>query len=303
VYLLLGPQPPPRGDSASCPPRSGGGGARRLATAYLAASALGVVLAAVGSVGYTLHDEQRQFSAGSYFLDAPVRATVGHLPATGCIELEGFGEAQPIPAAEGVLAYALVDEHAWGRASIPVDYDDNFSLFYFELPPKATLSNPAFCPNYQVVLTRTAGTDSNRRPVFRDGAIAVEGRASPLDVLIDYGLWIPRPDSIDKQGNGYVISSLIKTTEPTQFVVTGDMRRPVYVGLTFELKSAKVRVAVSSPQQIHVRQNGSNVAVCLKATGGQTVRTVKLHMSTASPAELIGMAASSTGCPAEPKQK
>jgi hypothetical protein len=252
-----------------------------------------VPLLLLGVMSNALVSVQAQFGEGSYFVEATLRNVVRHIPLKGCIVLEGFGDASPNPVAEEVLAYAVVDERAWGRVSVPVDYDDNGGLAYFALPLGLPLSYPWFCERYRYVLTREDGVVTRGMHVIsKAGAIALERRTSGLGVIVDYGTWITDPES----GVPYITSSLERTTEATQFIVTGNARRPVYLGLVADVSSVG-RVSVNSSGVVIVRRDSDHLYICLATSGSGYVRTARLHLEPAAAVRLVSLAATMGHCP------
>lgn len=252
---------------------------------------LPVVLIAIGAAAHALVGEETQFSSNSYFVGAPLRSVIAHLPKHGCVVLEGFTGANPLPPAEAVLPYAAGEERAWGRIGLPVDYDAG-ALEYLALPAGLTLSYPSFCAGYRYVLTRMDGTFTRRRIIFRDGAIAVEDRARPLGLLVDHGVWLG-----PGQSRPYVVSSIAATSEPTEFVVTGVRSWPVYVRLSLGLGSPGGVGGMTSPEPMTAHRRGEHLDICIRSRRvGPGVGTASLHMTSGSDAQLDSMVATSGSC-------
>jgi len=276
-----------------------------VAIALLAASAtrlfrrLALVLAVgvAAGVGYATYYEWHRFDNGSYYLDSTVRTVIGHLP-TGCTVLEGFGDAAPSPAGEEVLVYVQANEHAPGRIGILTDVDDNGGLQYFYLPATGKVRSPYFCTDYRDVLTRAANVVTPRAQVFRAGSVALEHRATPLDVIIDYGVLTLQPDDVVSPAATYVRSSLRGLSEePLQFVVTGNLDGPAHIQLDLRELSAGATAHISSESRTIVHRDGADISVCVDAARGATVRHGQIDLTSSSPALLVSASASTGACP------
>jgi hypothetical protein len=234
---------------------------------------LGVALVAV-SVGVRASSELDRFRAGAYFLDSANRAALAHLPERpGAIEVEAYG-GSPYAAAEQPLVYHLVNERSSGRASIILGTDLGNALQYLDnggaviLPP-----GPEFKPDYPFVLTRLGGVETDRQIIVREGGIALERRIKPLDLTPYSGLSV-NVAHYDKSGLGYV-----QTDYPLSMYVTGrDGGRAAWARLTFTLREP---VHVPVQPLVRVRQHGSTLIVCARATGNEPIRQVTVRMSAA----------------------
>ncbi len=264
--------------------------ARARALRGLGVAIAGVTLAAVTASGFASFV---RFKNHSFFLGPNVRAALAHLPPGASVELEGFGEG-PNPPIEQGLVYMLAEEKAWNRVSLPADFNEDGSLIYLgggSLP----LSGRQFRPNYRYVLTDLGGVETRRAALFRRGPVALERRARPLDVTIDYGLSLPldREDPKGRVGlNPYYV-------EPIKAIVTGRLARHVSVDLTFyALGHHHISVlsasGPSAPDAIH--QHGPRIQVCMAATGNASIRSARVLITPSSRIDLTAMWATDSSC-------
>ena len=277
-----------------------------LGSAVLAASpSLVLRLVGVAAVLFFLlasaiavENQRVMFQQASQFLPSSVGTVLEHLPTgSSIVELEGFDEALPNPVASLMFAYARADEAHWNHVSIPADYNENTSLMYFgglgEQRPG--LPNSEFHPDYSYVLTRIAGVATSRKVLFRDGPVALEMRATPLDVLVDYGFTVADPVA-DPLG---VPFEDVWANEPIQVIVTGAASRKTYVGLWFRLPTS-ARVRVTAAHLVSAHQRAQSLEVCVETSGLAESRTADVTFPPATEERLVATAVSSRGCPSDP---
>jgi hypothetical protein len=226
--------------------------------------ALGVAGAAlvVIAVAQRTHVELTRFSHGSYFLDSANRSVLRHLPpGAQAVELEGYGQTLSAQA-EQPLAYDLVNEHARGRVSIVLGSDQNNAIEYLDF---GAIRSPGveFHPNYDYVLTRFAGVDTDRRVIARSGGIALEQRTQALDVTPYAGLEAPLA-RLDTTGTAWV-----QPGQPLELYVTGESADPVWIRLTFV---ANGPVAITPQAGLRFRQQGDTMIACVPTTGSAPIR-------------------------------
>jgi hypothetical protein len=250
-----------------------------------------VVLVAVGSTTYLA---LMRFKDNGYFLDTPVRSVLAHLPPTGDVELEGFGEG-PAPIAEQGLVYMLAEEKAWNRVSLPADFDEDGSIIYLG-DGYLSLTGPQFDPNYQYVLTRLPDIGTLRRTIVRQGGVALEQRVVGLDVTPDYGLTVSTV-----QANSVVfLNPYPPVPEPIKFIITGPPRGTVYVRIQFYVESGARRITPTAA-------NGSRLAAektrighalieCVQLPGRSLLRTLYVAVRSRYAVSLTNMSASSQSC-------
>jgi hypothetical protein len=132
---------------------------------------------------------------------------------------------------------------------------------------------PEFHADYDFVLTRFAGIQTNRRVVARSGAIALERRVQPLDVTPYAGLGAPL-ERVDSSGTAWV-----QPDTPLEFYVVGSSVHRVWVRLVLETNGA-----LSVPSQVGVRTHraGETVVVCILAKGKSPIREAALGLTAPS---------------------
>lgn len=170
-----------------------GGGAFVLAGLAIAATA-STMRVVVERAGEAVMAEPQMRSA----MDAVSRVD-------GTITLEGFGSVPYESWAELPMWYQAASESTSRRLSTPAAYNDYAGFWYTQVRPPG---HPAYTPDYSYVLTRTAGLDSGRRVIYRQGPFALARRASPFDVAVARGVvvdtarrdplgipWVQRPNN------------------------------------------------------------------------------------------------------------
>jgi hypothetical protein len=266
----------------------------------VAAALIGaVVLVAVGHEGIV---ERQRVANGSYLLDPQEREAVAALPAhPGKVDMEGYSQA-PQPPMELPMVYNLLDERSHGQVSIVTDRDDNSGLAYLGgVEPLG----PAFDPGYAYVLTRLGGISTDRRVVARHGAIALEQRTNPLDVLVTGGVAVASARA-DPTGTAWV-----NPTRPLHFLVAGSS--PTGRAWILLVLAATVPVRASAPAGFSMTRDGNTVRICIEALGSGRIREAGFQLgfvpqpapppaetfATPLPARgvrLVSMRASSTPC-------
>ncbi len=254
--------------------------------ARLASGAALVILAlAAGSIAYSAYNEFSRFSTYSYFLQAPVRQALNHLPShPGSVDVEGFG-ASTEAAGELPIVYDLVEEKTSGRVSLAAD-QPSLGLAYFGVYP---LDSPVFNPSYQYVLTRVPGIATNRRVIARSAGVALERRTDALDVLIEDGVGVPTLPSENPSGAATVVG-------PLDFVITGPSRSEPSLTITLHLPRETSAGSLAKLGRIGTL-TGSTLRLCAEATGPPTIHTVTVSNPTLDGAELTSMRASARRCP------
>jgi hypothetical protein len=261
---------------------------RRLHWASLGVAALFVV-----SAGYAVRAERTRFLDGAYVLDSSARTLVSKIPpGAGPVALEGFNEGAQAPE-ELLLVYEMVDEHVWGRVSIPADYDENNALAYAATYP---FPGPTLHPASRYVLTRIPGVLTSRPTVARMGSIALQRLSGPLDVLLDYGVSVASLASSDPTGSAHINSSGNGTV---QYVVSGGSGRgQVHVAMRFDLPAPRpLSVAADAPMQ--EQQHEAKVDICVETTGRAPLRTARVRIPPDSGARLVAVEVG-RGCPSLP---
>jgi hypothetical protein len=228
---------------------------------------IGAVLVAL-SVAQRTRVELTRFANNSYFLDSANRSVLAHLPgAVTAIELEGYGQTLSAQA-EQPLVYHLADEHLRGRVSIVLGSDLNNALQYLNFgvvqPP-----GPEFHPNYDYVLTRFAGIETDRTMVARSGGIALEQRTRPLDVTPYSGLESPLA-RLNAAGTAWV-----QPGQPLQFYIVGSGVPRVWLKLSFH---GSVPVTVMPQAGLLARQRGGALVVCVKVNGTSPIRSASVQI-------------------------
>lgn len=227
------------------------------------------VLLVVAAVGQRVRVELTRFANSSYFLDSADRSILTKLPhQPGSILEEGF-ESSIYAQAEQPLVYHLINERYPGRQSIVLGSNIGNAIAYLDFSTVVIPPGPEFDPNYRFVLTRFAGVATARHLIARDGAVALEERVKPLDVVPYAGLATPL-ERLDEAGIVWV-----QTQYPLQMLIVGnDGNRPTWARLTFYS-----RRPLTVPQQPNVRSRfygGHTLIACVRATGTEPVREARL---------------------------
>jgi hypothetical protein len=232
------------------------------------AGVLGALLV-VATVGQRARIELKRFSNDSYFMDPGDRAILTKLPRQpGSILEEGFGSSV-FAQAEQPLVYHLINERYPDRQSIVLGSNLGNAIAYLDFGQVVLPPGPEFDPNYRFVLTRFSGVATARRLIARDGAVALEERVKPLDVVPYAGLATPF-ERLDQAGTVWV-----QTQYPLQMLVVGDDgNRPTWARLTFYSQRS-----LFVPRQSGVRSRifgGHKLVACLRATGAEPVREARI---------------------------
>jgi hypothetical protein len=227
--------------------------------------AIGVVLV-VASVGQRARIELRRFSDGSYFLDSANRSVLAHLPNRArAVHLEGYGEALSAQA-EQPLVYHLAAERLPGRASLSLGSNLANGTEYLNFGLVES-PGPAFNPQYDYVLTRLAGIDTNRRVIARSRGIALEERTQPLDVVTYSGIEVPLA-RLDSAGAAWVQPGV-----PLKLYVVGPSSGPTWAKLTL---STPQPAQVAPGSGARVLDRGGTLVVCAPAVGSAPIREASL---------------------------
>lgn len=221
----------------------------------------GAVLVVI-TVAQRTRVELARFANGSYFLDSANRSVLSHLPHSAkAIQLEGYGQTLSAQA-EQPLVYHLANEHLRGKVSIVLGSNLNNALQYLDFgvvkPP-----GPEFHPDYDYVLTRFAGVQTDRTTVARSGGIALERRTDQLDVTSYAGLESPLA-RLNTSGTAWV-----QPGQPLQFYIVGVGGHRVWLRLSFRSSSP---ASVTPQAGMLVRLRGEALTVCVLATGSAPVR-------------------------------
>jgi hypothetical protein len=234
---------------------------------WLRWAGIAVAVVAVISIGERTRQERVRFSNGGYFLETGNRALLSKLPPhAGPVDLEAYGQDPGRAPGELELMYLLASEQNQGRVSVPSEYTDYSSLAYLT---NAVPSNPQFSHNYRYVLTRLGGVQTSRRILARTGSLALEERASPLDVTLVSGAAVPL-ERLDTEGLAWVQG-------PLHMLAVGRTNSPVWISLRF-----KAIVPVTVPTQPGVRARVSSnglITACVRVTGAAPVRKGTITLS------------------------
>jgi hypothetical protein len=233
-------------------------------------AALAGVALVILTVGQRARIELIRFSDGSYFTDSADRALLAQLPKPGSVLEEGFGSSI-YAQAEQPLVYHMLTERAPGRGSIVLGSNLSQAIAYLDLGTVLLPPGSEFDPNYRYVLTRLAAVQSDRRVIRRLGAVALEERVKPLDVIPYAGVATPL-ERLNQSGTVWV-----QTQYPLQLLVVGDNGdRPTWARLTFWSQKPP-----TVPKQAGVRSNfsgGHTLVMCVRATGRQPVREAQVSI-------------------------
>jgi hypothetical protein len=232
----------------------------------LGAVAVGLV---VLTVGQRARVELQRFSDSAYFLDSANRSVLNHVSGrVRAIQLEGYGESVSAQA-EQPLVHHLVDERFPGKVSISLGSNlyNGTEYLNFGVPESP---GPAFDANYNFVLTRLAAIRTDRQVVARSGAIALERRTQPLDVLTYSGIQVPLA-RLDPSGTAWVQPSL-----PLQVYVVGPGVGPISARLTFQADESASVVPASG---VKTRRRGGTLTACVLAAGSPPLRQASLRLS------------------------
>ena len=256
----------------------------RLRNRLGAGSAFAILVLAAGSIAYSGYNEISRFSEYAFFLQTPVRQVLSHVPSnSGSVDVEGFGAGNGA-AGELPIVYDMVEEQTNGRVSLAAD-QAGMGLAYFGVYP---LSSPLFQPSYQYVLTRVPGIATDRRVIARTGGVALEQRASSLDVSIDSGITVPNLPSENPSGAATVAG-------PLNFVVAGMSRRAPSVTITISLPSSTPASSLAKFRHMG-KLVGSTLKLCAETSGSSTIHTATFSDPLLDGAQLGSMRASPRRC-------
>lgn len=230
--------------------------------------AAGVLLVVI-AVAQRTRVELTRFVNGSFFLDSANRSVLAHLPnGATAVELEGYGQTLNAQA-EQPLAYHLANEHLPGRVSIVLGSNLNNALQYVDFG-LVRAPGPEFHANYDYVLTRFAGIQTDRRVVARSGGIALEKRVDPLDVTFYSGLESPFA-RFNSTGTAWV-----QPNQPLQFYIVGNAGSQVWVRLTLR---GSAPPAITPHAGLLMQQKGDEMVVCIPAIGSSPIRSALLQVA------------------------
>lgn len=246
--------------------------ATRLRGAGLVAGAV-----AAGWVGYMHLEEAERIRVGGYVVDPEIREVVKRVPddASGApVHIEGFGQTPKAPMEEP-LAYHALNEQTQGPISIAAVLDDNRGQQY--IGGRREAPGQELRPDYRWVFTRLGTVQTQRKTIARSGPIALQERASPVDVTIESGVSVPYID-VDPSGPVYLTPGV-----PLQLLVSGarpDQRTWVRIVLQ-ELGALEVS---GGPDVDARRLAGKRIEVCLRARGRQPARLAAVAFDGSRPA-------------------
>ena len=232
---------------------------RGLSRGLAGAAALIALLAAAQQVRVG----ERYITQAAFTFPPQARAVIARLPAHPAplsVAMEGFGQTPHAPL-EDPSVYEAVRYAAGAAPSLPTETDDFSGLAYFGGPSAA---GAAFDPGYRYVLTRLAAVDTGRATLYRDGPIALQRRASPLDVLITGGVETA-PAATDGQGRAW-----IQPQHPLAMWISGTRTgEPVSVRIlaAATLPAASDPVRVAGPAGAGARRHGRLLRLCLNVAG------------------------------------
>ncbi len=222
-----------------------------------------VVVIALLGIGAQVRVGQLYLRQAAYTFDPQTRAVISRLPPHPpplSVAMEGFGQTVRAPLEDSVV-YAAV-RHATGvPPSLPTETNDYSGLAYLGGPSPA---GAAFDPAYQYVMTRLAGIDTGRPVIFRDGAVALERRAGPLDVIVTGGVEAAlAPD--DPQGRAW-----IQPQAPLTMWISGTHTgEPVSLELGLR---ATVPVRIVPTPGMVLRRQGADLRLCADLSGAGAFR-------------------------------
>lgn len=246
-----------------------------LATRHRAARLLGYAVVVITLVGVAA-----QFRVGQLFLrqaaytfNPQTRAVISRLPshpAALAVAMEGFGQTARAPLEDSVV-YAAV-RHATGvPPSLPTETQDYSGLAYLGGPSPA---GAAFDPSYRYVMTRLAGIDTGRPVIFRDGAVALERRHGPLDVLVTGGVEATFA-RLDPQGRAW-----IQPQTPLTIWISGTHTgEPVSVELGLR---ATVPVRFVPAPGVVLQRRGPDLRLCADVGGPGAFRRLGIQFQFAA---------------------
>jgi hypothetical protein len=229
---------------------------------------IGGVVLVVAAVGQRTRVELDRFADTSYFFDTANRSALQALPADGKpLQVEGYW-AGPSAQAEQPLAYHLATNRAGSRVSLSLGSAAGNALQYLDfgqvLPP-----GPEFHADYRYVLTRFSGVATDRRLIVRRGPVSLLERTQPLDVTPYTGLGLPQA-RLDGSGVPWV-----QPGATLGFYVVGAARDRVWARLTFDTATP---IRVPKQHGVRARSHGTQVTVCVPATGKAPIRNAAVAM-------------------------
>jgi hypothetical protein len=251
--------------------------------------ARGIAIGASGLLallaGLSAGRSYQRFSTDAYFLPIePIRTVLAAAPDhQAAVLVEGFGEGLNAPAEEAFV-YEIAAEQTGGRVSIEADKDDRGGLNYLGTSP---LEPPIFRSGYKYVLTLLPGIETKRRVIARAPGVALEQRASGLDVSLDYGAEVPNVPNGASTGVAWVYG-------PLQFVVTGQRGSPSFVTVIFALTSPSS--VVSAQKGVTIKRQGTRFVTCLPTSSAGPTRVADITLAYASAVRILSMTASRAKC-------
>jgi len=119
--------------------------------------------------------------------------------------------------------------------------------------------------------------------------VALLRRAEPVDVLVDFGLIVARPQ-MDRGGYAYVDPYV---DEPMQFIAVGRANRPVFLEVGFRLASATA-VETTGRSIVRSTRSGRELTVCLRMNDRPSLATAQLQLSPRADIQLTTMHAAAS---------
>lgn len=244
-----------------------------LGVLWASRSRLAIVLASLVACGWLViafgaqRDLRQRIPATGTFLDASAWQAMQALPPHASVLVEGFDSNNTSPF-EQAYAYEMAESASHGRATITADVDNFSALVYLGAPLPLTAGQ--FDPNYEYVLSKFSGVQTDRQVVSRVGAAVLAKRTRSLDAILDSGVFSPVAE-VDAAG-----AALVSNTTPVRVVVAGYSSRPAYVRAQM---TASVPATVERRRGLRSIVNGQAISVCLRATGRSPRRVAQFQVS------------------------
>lgn len=188
----------------------------------------------------------------------------------GTLLLEALDATEEAPTEMGALYHSL---RATTDARLALNAEHNGYGGTVYLPVvKGTRRSQSWSSDYGLVFTHTPGIASDREPVERFGAYALERRTAPFDAVVVGGVLVDRAKR-DTTGVAYLFPQF---SGPLEFWIAAT--RPDRVWLRFTLAGPGTDTVPLPPSAVVESQAPDRVDLCVAVPGTGDKRVVKLTL-------------------------